>query len=428
MMQFDKKSVKKYLAAAALTLGSLFLQSRNAAAQEPVKVLFLGNSFIAANNTPELVKSFSESAGIPMMVQARMPGGCYVKYEPQGPFAHANNDEVYELIRSAKWDYLVIQDNQGFFIGPVVSEFAPVGHVIEGHMQLRDSLLKTNPCGKVILFSGWVDADPYAWAPEAGLYTAQEANTRVFQRYQYLNEHVDQIIAPIGLAWNYVLDSMESVNLFAGDNYHPSYEGSYLTAATIFTTITRQKTTDALFEGTLSPGLARKMKEYAYKAVLENLEGIRLEPVLRIEGDMLVAEPGYAVYQWYRDGELLPEETAPGIHTAPFTCFQLKVRTTEDCEYTSLEYCFDEHTTGISTVNPAEKIKCYPNPVTDMLTIEQEDSKLLHTAAMITDITGKVIEQFRVNGTTVQVSLQHYVPGIYILKLANGANIKIVKQ
>jgi len=426
MMQFNKQ-LKKCLAGTALTILST-VAGITAMAQEPVKVLFLGNSFTNANNTPELVKSFSESAGVPMIVQARMPGGCYVKYEPQGPFAHANNEEVYAMIRSTKWDYLVIQDNQGFFVGPVESEFAPIGHVTEGHAQLRDSLLQVNPCAKVILFSGWVDAYPMEWAPELGLATAQEANTRVFQRYQYLNEDIDQIIAPIGIAWNYVLDSMTSVNLFSADNSHPSYEGSYLAAATIFTTITRKKTTTALFNGTLSPALAMKMKEYAYKAVLENLEEVNLQPVLRVEGGMLLAEPGYAMYQWYRNGELMPEETAPGTHATPFTCFQLKVRDAADCEYTSLEYCFDEHITDLAGVNPAERIKCYPNPVTDMLTIEQEEGKILHTTAVIADVTGKVIEQFTINKAMTEVSLQHYAPGIYILKLANGATRKIVKQ
>lgn len=64
-----------------------------------------------------------------------------------------NNPVVYENIRSDKWDYVVLQDNQGRFVLDY-AQFPSSSLVIQGHQQIRDSVLKNNPCAKMVWFEG----------------------------------------------------------------------------------------------------------------------------------------------------------------------------------------------------------------------------------------------------------------------------------
>ena len=205
----------------------------NASSAEQVKVLFIGNSFVYYNSMPDIFKAMATKAGYDTKVSMHAPGGIYVAYTPQGNLAHANNPAVYTLIKSEKWDYVIIQDNQGFFVQQV-GVFVPDGHVIDGHAQLRDSILANNPCAKVILFSGWCFKNGNPTPPVFA--NGSEMNTRVYQNYRVLNDSIKQIISPIGIAWNRIIKDMPAKDLWDADEAHPSYAGSYLTAATIFST------------------------------------------------------------------------------------------------------------------------------------------------------------------------------------------------
>ena len=79
------------------------------------KVLFIGNSFVASNDLPSIFDDLASAAGKNVMIGSHAPGGIFVADTRQGNQAHAHNPFVYDLIRSEQWDYVVIQDNQGFY-------------------------------------------------------------------------------------------------------------------------------------------------------------------------------------------------------------------------------------------------------------------------------------------------------------------------
>ncbi|MGY0407004.1 MAG: DUF4886 domain-containing protein, partial [Polaribacter sp.] len=66
------------------------------------KVLFVGNSYTAANNTPELVKQLALSVGDTLIYTAHTPGGAYTSQ-------HATSTAIEKKINSKKWDYVTIQ-------------------------------------------------------------------------------------------------------------------------------------------------------------------------------------------------------------------------------------------------------------------------------------------------------------------------------
>lgn len=75
---------------------------------------------------------------------------------------------------------------------------------------------------------------------------------------------------------------------------------------------------------------------------------------------------------------------------------------------------------GVTTV--------YPNPARNQITINIADQSLLKTQALLSDLSGKVLQRITLNQTSTQVDISNYVKGIYILKFTNGNSIKIVKE
>ena len=73
-------------------------------------------------------------------------------------------------------------------------------------------------------------------------------------------------------------------------------------------------------------------------------------------------------------------------------------------------------------------VTVYPNPVTDVFTIQLGDSKLLHTQAKLVDATGKTIQSITIKTLFQNVPVVYLSNGIYILQLADGTAVKIWKN
>ena len=71
--------------------------------QDTLSVLFLGNSYTAVNNVPQLVTSLANSAGKTLIVDANTPGGYTIS-------GHLSNAASVDKIKQRTWDYIVIQE------------------------------------------------------------------------------------------------------------------------------------------------------------------------------------------------------------------------------------------------------------------------------------------------------------------------------
>lgn len=426
--------MNKRLLQASILLIAFLVSERNAFSQEaPTNILFIGNSFSGFNNMPKMVEAFADSASNAYEIAAHTPGGAFVKYIPQGTFAHANNPAVYDLIRSKSWNYIVVQDNQGFFIDPTIGYFHPDGLVIEGHAQLRDSLLaSSNECGKLILFSGWVDKDPMAWAPEFDMATAQIANQRVFDQYQFLNSQINQVIAPIGMAWNYVLDELPDIELFAGDNYHPNYAGSYLTAATIYSLAFKEDPTNNTFNGSLDPALAKELRIRAYRAVqtyYEESNQQTITPIIHQEEDHLVTADSFDIYTWYKEGTLIEGAGSSSILAESNSCYYVIVTDANGCSWKSFDFCTEEVSVGIDNADlDLGTVRIHPNPATDFVTIDCSVSPKRPKHGSIIDINGRIVVSFDLTKPTETVDISSLQTGLYIIRFNDGSNFKIIKK
>ena len=89
---------------------------------------------------------------------------------------------------------------------------------------------------------------------------------------------------------------------------------------------------------------------------------------------------------------------------------------------------------GINKINLPNKIsedfnkkwKIYPNPFTDQIWIERNGSQL--ETLTLSDITGREIRQFELEGKLCTIALENILPGIYFLRSETGFSWKIIKR
>ncbi len=70
-------------------------------------------------------------------------------------------------------------------------------------------------------------------------------------------------------------------------------------------------------------------------------------------------------------------------------------------------------------------ISIYPNPVKDIVTIS---NAIVGTKAILTDISGKILQQISVTATSFTIDMSKYSSGIYMLQTNSGAKQKIIKE
>ena len=87
-------------------------------------------------------------------------------------------------------------------------------------------------------------------------------------------EEVDLVVAPVGMAFYEVLTEWNPGPHFLHDLdwNHASREGSFLTAATFFSTIFAESCANVPYRWTVESELAGDLREVASRTVLENLE------------------------------------------------------------------------------------------------------------------------------------------------------------
>lgn len=70
----------------------------------------------------------------------------------------------------------------------------------------------------------------------------------------------------------------------------------------------------------------------------------------------------------------------------------------------------------------------YPSPTKSRFTLNVTDPSLTNTMAIIYDASGKRITGFIITSANVHVNVERLIPGVYIVKLATGSNVKFIKE
>lgn len=196
-------------------------------AQQTKKVLFIGNSYTAANNLPNLIDQVAQSMGDDIDYVAHTPGGNTL-------MNHAQNNTLAQTITTENWDFVTIQaqsQEPSFPTGQFTTETLPYAN------QLVDAIKNNDPCTEPVFYMTWGrengDAGNCPFAPWVCTYEGMDDSLRA--RYEYMAEVNESLVSPVGAVWREMRTNGIPFNLYVGDGSHPSIYGSYTAALTFYT-------------------------------------------------------------------------------------------------------------------------------------------------------------------------------------------------
>lgn len=376
-------------------------------AQDTTKVLFIGNSFTYVENMPDLFRNIADSAGYKVKIQMYAPGGISVGDISQGTQAHMNNPLVYDNIRSDKWDYVVLQDNQGRFVLDY-GQFSSTSLVIQGHKQIRDSVLKNNPCAKMIWFEGWGlknGMPPYG-------NTGIEMIERIAANYHFMNDSLKQAISPIGGAWKNLIINNPAIDPWSSDETHQSLAGSFLTASVIYSTIFRDNPVYSQANGGLASNIALILKQIAWQTFSDSISFINIQnitPELIWQNNQLTATT-YQQYFWYKDMLWMQNASSNVLNITQNGHYFLIAENANACKLKSVsQHIFITEADKFSIGND---VKVYPNPASSFINIEFPQVCIV----TLYDAFGEKIKSIKnANNQFYQLDLNSFPNGVYFL-------------
>lgn len=228
-------------------------------AQDTLRALFIGNSYMGVNNLPSMVSDLSTSLGDVLLIDSNTPGG-------QTFQNHAANPINYQKMAEQPWDYIILQGQSqepSFPFAQVNSQSLPFA------VQLADSAKAIQPCSQVNFFMTWgrQNGDPQ-WD---SINTFDKMNGRLRDAYLRIADSANAAVSPVGVAWKYVRDNQPNINLYQQDGSHPSLEGSYLAACVFYTSLFHKASTGSTYNPGIDPSTATILQAVASSIVLDSL-------------------------------------------------------------------------------------------------------------------------------------------------------------
>jgi hypothetical protein len=193
--------------------------------QDTTSVLFIGNSFTFYNNTPGLFKAIAESKGKTVYTDTAVTGGKDLKF-------HSNRERTYMLIKSRKWDYIVLQGHSNEFAQP---DFKVDSLTYPYAKKIIDSIRTYSSCSRILFYMTWgYKNGNQKWKAIASYDSMQY---RIERQYLRFADKLYTGVSPVGIVWKEVRETNPEINLYQEDRFHPVLTGSYLSACTFYTTI-----------------------------------------------------------------------------------------------------------------------------------------------------------------------------------------------
>jgi hypothetical protein len=376
--------------------------------------LFIGNSYTAYNNLPQMVGQCATSTGDQLIFNSNTPGGATFQ-------GHTTNATTLEKIQLGDWDFVVLQEQSQ---RPAFPDAQVAQDVFPFAAQL-DALIKThNPCAETIFYMTWgrKNGDSQncpVWPP---ICTYEGMDSLLHLRYMQMAEQNQAMVSPVGAIWRFLRENHAAIELYNPDESHPSYAGSYAAACSFYTVIFRKDPTLITWNGSLSAQDASTIRNAAKTIVFDSLSnwyvGTR-DPIAAFEYnnvntvtvDFVNQSENFESSSWSINGQEVSTETN-FQHTFPVTGLYQVSLTVSRCDYSST--ITQDVVVGGLSINAHEnkKIKFYPNPVSDFLHIENPPLGKV----VVLDALGRVVLEENVDFTSnYQIDLSKLNSGLYYL-------------
>jgi len=219
------------------------------AANAPLKVLFVGNSYTGANDLPAMVAGLAEAAGGRKIdVGRHLVGGCTFE-------RHVKETGAIAKIRERKWDVVVLQEQS---LRPVIGRDLMFQYARLLHSEIEKQGAET------VFYLTWARQHIPDMQEGARLATSPEYAKAMFQISRadrttdfesWCRQHQAHLeggpngadlglagrlgarVAPVGRAWRRALAAQPPFVLHRPDKSHPSPAGTYLAACVFYASL-----------------------------------------------------------------------------------------------------------------------------------------------------------------------------------------------
>ncbi|WP_312174582.1 PKD domain-containing protein [Chryseobacterium sp.] len=384
-------------------------------AQINKNVFFIGNSYTAQNNLPQLISEIAGSTGDHLNYQSYTPGGSTLQ-------DHANNNAVLNTINQGNWDYVVLQEQSqipAFSTSFVQTEFFPFA------TQLANNIKSRNACGNPIFYMTWgrKNGDTPNCTAISYLCTYEGMDDKIYERYMQAALETESLVSPVGRVWRYIRTQHPTLELYEADGSHPNYLGSMIAAYTFYTTIFKKDPTLSTYDGNLLQTEANIVRNAVKTIVFDHMDTwyINLHDTnSRFDYQLLNSntvqfnnQSGNAtMFQWdFGDGSTSNMENPS--HTYGNTGDYNVKLTTDACGRLTTKTEKISITTLATLETQKSVLKIYPNPVKDILVIKtfKKISNLEIKDASGRKMSCKILS----TGDEYKVFVQNLSPGNYII-------------
>lgn len=230
-------------------------------------MLFLGSSYLDQHDIPGRVKGFADKAGKKVLIRSRLIPGLYLDF-------FAQEAQTATMLREREWDFVVLQGGCQNAAYPAGAEHS----VYQALRTLERKARESSPGTEVIYMMPWAFEDGMTWVPNRDeTYEVMQLDIR--ENALKWAEELDLAVAPVGMAFHKVMTTWSPPihYLYMEDWNHPSHLGSYLAAATIWSTVFAESATEVPYDWTVKGELARDLREVASTTVLDSLAVWRID-------------------------------------------------------------------------------------------------------------------------------------------------------
>ncbi len=195
---------------------------------DTLQVLFIGNSYTYENDLSSMFREMAKAANRPVYVDESTVGGYSLEQ-------HMAYRPSFAKIVERQWGYVILQEQSMIPTIPFYRD----NSMYPAARQL-DALIKSVGA-KTIFFLTWgrklggrQTIGSYSSPAFKDFFQMQDSLTSAYRR---IATELSAGLCPIGLAWKLAFRADPNAALWQDDNSHPSSEGTYLSACTLFSTV-----------------------------------------------------------------------------------------------------------------------------------------------------------------------------------------------
>ncbi|MBP7450528.1 MAG: DUF4886 domain-containing protein [Flavobacteriales bacterium] len=338
-----------------LALFVLLLAALPVRAQQ-TDVLFIGNSYTATNDLPNLFRQIALSLGDTVNTTMQAPGGYTLAN-------HLFDPATQNAIASQQWDYVVLQEQSLRGALPTNETFSNIDATA-----LNYAIQESSECAYPVFFMTWGYANGYtltSWEyPELSTYAGMQQALR--DNYTQFALENEGYVSPVGWAWKRIREMHPDIDLYQADESHPSVAGTYLAACVFYCTIFRQSCVGSSFTSTVDPTDAAILQAVASATVLDSVDTWNLneigttdaEPTSQsseVDGVITFHHFGQGQHWWTCSNGQSSTEAEPTFTAAWDGLYTYTHVYTDPCGHTdTYTGVFQVYTTGIAEPDQAQ--------------------------------------------------------------------------